>query len=183
MSRRGYLQALVETAVMVGLAMVLDQITLFRMPQGGSVTAGSMIPILLIALRHGTRWGVAAGVVFGMTDLFLGGLKDVVHPMQLLLDFPVAFGMLGLAGLAHRSNPFVGGALSGLALVGRFLAHVVSGVIFFGQYAPEGQNAWVYSAVYNGSYMLPEMLISGAILLVLHPALRRALPPRMERAA
>lgn len=185
MSKRSTLHPLVETAVMVALAMFLSRVILFKMPQGGSVTAGSMIPILLVGLRHGPKWGVLGGVVMGMLDLLLGGLQNVVHPVQFLLDWPVAFGMLGLAGLAAGRNQYLAGPLSALALVGRFAAHLVSGAIFFGSYAPEGQNPWVYSAIYNGSYMLPEMIISGVILVLLHPALRRVLPtePTDSRAA
>ncbi len=181
MQSRSKLLPLVESAVLIALSFVLMQITLFKLPQGGSVTAGSMIPILLIGLRHGPRWGVMSGVVFGLLQA-MTATEPAVHWAQWLIDYPVAFGVLGLAGFARGRNPYAAGALSSLALIGHFLAHLVSGVIFFGEYAPAGQNVWVYSAIYNGSYMLPEMLISAAILLVLHPALRRALPPAQERA-
>jgi thiamine transporter len=174
MSRHSSLRILVETAVMVALSAVLSQITLFKMPQGGSVTPGSMVPILLIALRHGPRWGTLAGVVLGLINFATE--PYMVHPAQVMLDYPVAFGALGLAGLAsgHRSQA-AAGALSALALAGRFVAHLISGAIFFGEYA-QGQNVWVYSAVYNGSYMLPELVISGILLAILHPALSRAIP-------
>jgi thiamine transporter len=173
MSHRFQLSVLVETAVMVALAVVLSQFTLFKLPQGGSVTPGSMVPILLVGLRHGVRWGTLAGVSMGILDLIIRGY--VVHPVQLLLDYPVAFGLLGLAGLARNKPAYLAGPLSALALLGRFVAHWISGVVFFAEYA-EGQNVWVYSAVYNGSYMLPELLISGAVLLLVYPALRRVLP-------
>jgi thiamine transporter len=177
MSRRTNLRILTEAACMVALAWVLSLITLFIMPQGGKITAGSMIPILLIGLRHGTKWGILTGVVYGLVDLLTGGLKNVVHPAQLLLDWPIAFGMLGLAGLAAgKRNQYLAGAASALALTGRFAAHLFSGVFFFAQFAPEGQNVWVYSAVYNASYILPEMVISGIILAILYPVLSRAFP-------
>lgn len=175
MSSRSRLLPLVETAVMVALAIGLNQIKVYHMPQGGSITAGSMIPILLIALRHGVRWGVLGGVAMGLLDLLLAGY--VVHPVQLLLDYPVAFGMLGLAGLGAGRNPYVAGALSSLALLGRLTAHFISGVVWFGSFAPEGQSVWAYSLGYNASYMIPEMIISAVLLAMLHPTLRRVLPP------
>lgn len=180
MSRRSNLSILVETAVLVALAVVLTRFTLFRMPQGGSVTFGGMIPILLVGLRHGPRWGVMAGVVLGLIDLILGGY--VVHPAQMLLDYPIAYGALGLAGLARGKNPTLAGAMSALAVLGRFVAHVLAGVIFFAEYAGD-QNVWLYSAVYNGSFLLPELLISAVILALLHPALRRVMPGSTEPAA
>jgi len=167
------LRALVETAVMVGLSTALGTLTLFHMPQGGSVTPGSMVPLLLVALRHGPKWGITGGVALGLINFLLK--PEVVHPAQMIIDYPLAFGLLGLAGLAAGKNEFLAGPLSALALVGRFAAHVVSGVIFFSEYAGD-QNVWLYSIIYNGSYMLPEMLISGALLLMLHPTLRRVLP-------
>jgi len=95
-----------------------------------------------------------------------------VHPVQFLLDYPVAFGALGLAGL-FRGTPWLGVVVGG---AGRFVAHFLSGVVFFAQYAPRGTSPWTYSAAYNGSYMLPEVVVSVVLtLLVL-----RALPAPPE---
>lgn len=178
---RDRLLILVEIGIMVALFAVLNQVKLFKLPQGGSVTAGSMIPLLLIGLRHGLKWGVVAGLLAGTVDYLLGGYT--VHPVQVLLDYPVAFGALGLAGLAAGRSNWQAAALGSLALAGRFAAHLVSGVVFFSQYAPEGQNVWLYSAIYNGSYILPEMVISGVLLVMLLPALERAVPVRSRTAA
>lgn len=158
---------------MIGLTAVLSQLTIFKMPQGGSVTAGSMVPILLVALRHGPVWGVSAGVIAGLINYLQAPF--FVHPVQFLLDFPIAFGALGLAGLASGRSERAAAWVGSLALFGRFVAHVLSGAIFFKEYAG-AQNPWVYSSIYNGSYMLPELLISGFLLMLLLPALRRALP-------
>ncbi len=76
--------------------------------------------------------------------------------MQVLLDYPIAFGALGLAGF-FRNRPFLG---VNVGIAGRFVAHFVSGIIFFATYAPEGMSPIVYSAIYNGSYLLPELVIS-----------------------
>ncbi|MDP2859493.1 MAG: energy-coupled thiamine transporter ThiT [Bacillota bacterium] len=154
-------RALVESGVMIGLAWVLHLIRIFRMPQGGSVTAGSMIPLIILALRWGPKWGIGAGVVYGM----IRNLMDpfVVHPVQYLLDYPIAFGSLGLAGFFQKSP--VLGTVVGIA--GRLVASVISGVVFFGSYAPKGTPALQYSLVYNASYLVPEVIVSAFVVYLL----------------
>jgi thiamine transporter len=166
----------VEAGVAVALAFALDQVTLFRMPQGGSVTAGSMIPVLFIALRWGTRAGILTGVAFGLLQMLLAKPGYIVHPVQAALDYPVAFGLLGLAGLAAGTTVRRAWAGTALALAARAAAHILSGVVFFAQYAPEGQHPVVYSIVYNAGYMVPEIVISAILLSILLPVLTKALP-------
>jgi thiamine transporter len=113
---------------------------------------------------------VLAGVLAGIVNYILEPF--FVHPVQLLLDYPVAFGMLGAAGFFQRS-PVIGIVIGGL---GRFLAHFASGVVFFASYAPEGVSPAVYSAVYNGSYMLPETVISVVLTLLVVRAMARIRP-------
>lgn len=164
------LRRLAEIAVTVALVAVLSQLRIYKLPQGGSITAGSMVPIFYIALRWGAKWGVLAGVLAGVvnyiTDPFF------VHPVQLLLDYPIAFGAIGLAGLLQR-NPVAGIVIGG---AGRWLAHFISGVAFFASYAPKGTSPAVYSAVYNGSYMLPEVVISVVLTLLVLRAMQRIRP-------
>ncbi len=173
MKQQHYTRMLIEGGVMIGLAYVLNLIKIWDMPQGGSVTAGSMIPILIFSYRWGLKSGILAGTVFGLMQLFLGGY--VATPIQAALDYPIAFGLLGLAGLFARDREitFIG-AFSGigLALVARTIAHVVSGVVFFAEYAPEGMNPLVYSAVYNGSYMGVEAIISLVVLYSLAKSIK-----------
>ena len=147
--------------MMVALAYVLNLIKIYHLPQGGSVTLGSMVPILLIAYRYGLKEGVAAGVIFGLVQLALEGY--IYHPVQVLLDYPVAFGVLGLAAL-FKNRPPVGVFV---AMFARFLSHFVSGVVFFGSYTPEGWSPIVYSAFYNGGYILPELVISAILIYLL----------------
>jgi len=168
------LRRLVESAVLIGAAVALSFVKVWEMPQGGSVTLGSMVPIILIALRYGTGWGVTAGAVAGVLQFIIK--PEFYHPIQVLLDYPVAFGALGLAGLARGHARLAQAWLGSLAIGGRFLAHLVSGVVFFAEYAPAGQSPWVYSAIYNGTYLLPEAVLTGALLMALLPALERALP-------
>jgi len=150
-----------EIAVFVALSAALSYIKLFSLPQGGSVTAGSMVPILWLALRRGAKIGLFAAAVCGCVQLVVEPF--IFHPAQVLLDYPLAFGMLGLAGF-FQNHPFVG---VNLGIVGRFLAHFISGIVFFAAYAPEGMHPWVYSAIYNGSYLLPELVISIYIVYLL----------------
>jgi thiamine transporter len=150
-----------EVVVSVALAYALNMIVMFRMPQGGSVTAVSMVPLLWLALRRGVRVGVIGGIMFGIVDMF--PQPFVVHPVQFLLDYPLAFGALGLAGF-FQTHP-IAGVFSGIA--GRFACHFIAGVVFFGMYAPEGMNPIVYSAIYNGSYLIVELAFSVTVMYIL----------------
>jgi thiamine transporter len=150
-----------EVSIFVALATALSFITFVVFPQGGSVTAGSMVPMLWLALRRGPRIGIFAGVVYGLVQLAV--MPQVYYPAQVLLDYPLAFGCLGLAGF-FRKRALVGVVV---AISGRFVMHFLSGVLFFAQYAPAGMSPIVYSAVYNGSYLIPEMAISVFIIYLL----------------
>jgi thiamine transporter len=149
-----------EIVVFVALATVLSYIKIFSLPQGGSVTAGSMVPILWLAIRRGPKIGLFAATLYGFVQLID---PFIVHPAQLLLDYPLAFGALGLAGFFQK-RPFLG---VNIGIIGRFLAHFVSGFIFFSTYAPEGTSPIIYSAVYNGGYLLAELVISVYIIYLL----------------
>lgn len=153
-------RTIIHIGIAIALAIVLKMFRIMQMPMGGSVTLGSMIPIIFIAYVYGPRVGYLTGMLFGVMDLLLGAY--VVHPMQLLLDYVLAFGVLGVAGY-FRNNISIG-ALAAIAL--RFLCHIASGVIFFSSYAGE-QNALVYSILYNGTYLLPEAIIAMIILAIL----------------
>lgn len=159
---------LVEAGIMIALSVVLSRIKIYEAPQGGSVTAGSMIPILLFAMRWGLGPGITAGITFGLLKLMLGGW--VFSPTQAILEYPIAFGFLGLAGIFSNSIENTKGTnyfqiiLSNfLAIGGRFICHLLAGVIFFAEYAGT-QNPWIYSAIYQSSYLVPEFIISSIIL-------------------
>jgi len=154
-------KVLAETAVFVALATALSLIVVYTLPQGGSITAASMVPILWLALRRGPKVGIAAGVLYGFIQL--GLLPYVINPVQLLLDYPLAFGVLGVAGLFQKYP--VAGAAVGIS--GRFVMHFVAGVVYWAPIEAPTLNPFVYSAVYNGSYILPELVISGFILYLL----------------
>src|SRR5215213_1873367 len=171
-------RVLTEAALAIALAFVLGFVVLFKMPFGGSVSL-EMIPLILLALRQGWKVGIVAGATYGLLDLAID--PYVVHPVQLLLDYPLAFGALGLAGLF---KPTVRGAILGatVAVLARFFCHFLSGVIFFASYAPEGMNPLFYSAAYNAAYLAPSLGIVIAVVLVLLKALEAAQPsPRQLR--
>lgn len=151
---------MVETAVLVGAALALSMIWLVRLPQGGSIGI-DMLPIFLLAFRRGGKVGLMGGALFGLLKLITDPF--VIHPVQLLLDYPIPFAALGVAGFFR--NDILTGVTVGTTL--RYVVHVISGVVFFAEYAPEGTPALLYSLLYNGSYLLPEAVLVGVILYLL----------------
>lgn len=149
-------RTLVTGALCIAMAFVLSYIKLFSMPAGGSVTLCSMLPIFLFADRFGLKNGLLAGLAYGLLQFLQK--PEIYHWAQVVIDYPLAFSALGLAGVfACVKNPkarawtlpmgcVVGGA-------GRLVFAVVSGAVFFGAYAPEGMNPWLYSLGYNGAYL------------------------------
>ena len=160
----------VEAGVLIGLAYIMDMIRLFEMPQGGSITLGSMIPILIFALRWGAKPGVMAGAVFG-TMQFLLGPKFSFHPVSILFDYTLAWMCLGLAGAFRGSLPKMLFGVS-LGIFGRFVCHVISGVTIWASYAPEGTSPLIYSLGYNGTYLGVEALIALVIFTALYKPLQ-----------
>ena len=156
-------------ALSVSLAFLLSCIVVFRMPQGGSITLASMLPLFFFAFAYGPSPGIAAGIVYGLLQLMQGA--TIVHPVQFALDYIFPFAVLGLVGFVRNDRQWSLAILFACLL--RFAIHTASGAIFFATYAPEGQNAWLYSAGYNASYMVPETVICVAVLLV--PQVKAAL--------
>jgi thiamine transporter len=184
---------LVEVAVFSALAYLLDLFSGFLFsriwPQGGSVSI-AMVPVFLMAFRWGVKGGVLTGFLFGLLQFILG-MSQIYHPVQGILDYLVAFALLGLAGIfasqvkasMQEGNKkkwmafVIAGTFIGSAL--RFISHFLSGWIFFGSYAPEGQSAWLYSFIYNGTYMLPSMILSAIVVILVISAA----PSRMVQFA
>lgn len=178
MKKNWTVKMLVEGGLCIALSFVLGYIKLFSMPQGGSVTAGEMIPIIIFALRHGSLPGIVVGALYGFVQMLFGG--SIFHPVQAILDYPVAFGVLGLAGLfssefekTKKILPVIKGASLGIVL--RMIAHTLTGAIFFASYAPEGQNPWAYSIIYNASYLLVEFAITIVIIYLLRNVITKDL--------
>jgi thiamine transporter len=178
------LRILAEAALSVVLAYALRLLAI-QFPFGGDISL-AMLPLFVLALRRGLRAGILAGVVFGIVDYMIE--PYFVHWAQVLLDYPVAYGLVGLAGLMHplvvraqRAGNRVGelaAIVAGVAIggVARFAAHFLSGVIFFASNAPAGQPAWLYSAVYNAGYVFPSMVACAIAAALLVPLLQAAVP-------
>jgi thiamine transporter len=170
-------RVLTEAALAVALAFVLGLIKVWKMPFGGSISL-EMVPLILLALRQGPWVGIVAGAAYGLLDLAIEPVA--LHPVQVLFDYPLAFGVLGLAGFFQ---PTVRGAILGtiVAVLARFLCHFVSGVVFFASYAPKGWNPYLYSAAYNAAYLVPSLAIALVAVIALLRALEGAQPsPRQK---
>ncbi|WP_425467119.1 energy-coupled thiamine transporter ThiT [Pseudalkalibacillus caeni] len=171
-------QFLAEIAIMAGLAVILDLFSFRIWANGGSVSL-AMIPIFFMAFRRGLAGGLITGLLVGILQVIIGPLF-YVHPVQFLLDYPIAFTVVGFAGLfkvsedakpTKRYTSILLGCLIGSGL--RFLSHYISGVVWFGSSAPEGTPVELFSLIYNGSYMLPIFIISSIILVLLSKAAPR----------
>ncbi len=158
---------LILGALCIALSFVLSYIRIFHMPQGGSITPASMLPIFLFAYVFGTKHGIIVALAYGLLQMIQDAY--IVHWAQAICDYILAFGALSLAGLFKKS--IVPGILIGG--FGRFLFAFLSGFIFFAEYAPEGQSPVVYSMVYQASYLLPEIAI--CIIIAVIPAVSKTI--------
>ena len=171
-------RALTYGAICVALAYALSYIKFFSLPQGGSVTFASMLPIILYSYMFGTRRGLVVGVVYGMLQFIQS--PQFYQPMQVLLDYPIAFGALGVAGIA-RKIPFIKGKMlaefsvgATIAILLRYFSHVVSGYYVFSSWKMEGYTAVSWAFVYNAFVFadLAIVLVVG-VLALLSKTLRR----------
>lgn len=173
--KKANVRALVYGALCVSLSFVLSYLKLFEMPMGGSITLLSMLPLTAYAAAFGPAYGFTAAFAYSLLQVVQGAY--VVHPAQFLLDYILAFSCLGLASLFPKSLP-LGVAVSGF---GRFACSVISGVVFFSEYAPQGQNVWLYSVAYNGSSLGIDVLL--CVLAACLPAVRGLLGKMKTQSA
>lgn len=170
---------LCEGAVMIALAIVLSFIELELGVWGGSI-GFAMIPIAIFALRRGAVWGIGVGFVFGTLKFFIGD-GTVANWVSLLLDYSVAYGTVGLAGLFCKMENKNVAAIAGTAVgcLSRYLVSFISGVTVYAEYAEptfagiSTPNAFIYSIVYNGAYMIPSTIIALVVVPVIFLALKR----------
>lgn len=160
-NRKTNTKALTYSSILMAMAIVTSQISIIKLPQGGSVSPMSMFMVCLIGYFFGTKQGVIAGVVLGLLNFIIE--PYFYHPVQFILDYPLAFGALGLSGLLRNKKY---GLYTGyiLGVFGRFICSTISGYIFFGSYAPEGMNPLVYTVIYNGTYLLVEAVLTLVII-------------------
>lgn len=182
-------KTLTECSVLIALATILSVIIIFHLPYGGSITLCSMLPIIIIGFRHGFKWGLLSGSVYGILQMFLGVAQgdfkgaDIATVIgMIVLDYILAFMVLGLAGMFKnkiKSQPLAFSLGSLVVCVLRYIIHCISGYIFFRSYAEwffsqEGFTlgadiltkytgvslSVIYTTVYNAMYMLPETIIT-----------------------
>lgn len=167
---------LVECALLMALSIVLSMIKVWEMPQGGAVTSAGMVPVAMIALRHGTKWGLGAGFAYSLVQMLIGFVPPPANDffsflLVILLDYVLAFTCLGLSYCIgspfkkHRSLS-VGVGVFGVCML-RYLCSFLSGILIWGAYAPENMPVWLYSLTYNGSYMIPEAILSTVVAIIL----------------
>ena len=161
---------LVFSAVAMALAMITSFLKLFEAPMGGSVTLFSMLFICCIGYWYGLRTGIMTGVAYGLLQL----ISDpyIISLPQMITDYILAFGALGLSGIfCNKKNGLIKGYIVGV--LGRYFFAFLSGLIFFGMYAEgTGMSAPVYSLAYNGSYLGCEAAITLIVLAI--PAVNKA---------
>ena len=174
---------MVEVAIFAAIGLVLDQFSFKLWAQGGSISF-VMVPIMLMAIRWGLTAGLATGLIVGVLQMMFGAF--IVHWLQAILDYGLAFTVIGLAAIVRQPllkateafnkakttlfiviGAFVGGVL-------RFICHLLAGVIFFKEYAGD-DNVWIYSIIYNGSFMLPATIITAIIAVLLFTSAPRLL--------
>ncbi len=161
---------LVFAAMCVTIAMVTSMINFFNLPMGGSITLFSMFFITYVGYLYGLRAGLTSAIAYGFLQLIIN--PYIVSVPQLICDYILAFGAMGVAGFFYNTkHGMVKGYIAGI--LGRYFFAVLSGVIFFGQYAPEGMHPLVYSLAYNGSYIGAEAALT--LVLISIPAVHKAL--------
>ena len=173
-------RTLVECALMIAIGTILAQIKIFTMPYGGSVTLVSMLPFILVSFRHGVKWGLLTGFVNSLLQMLLGFYAPPANTFLaftgvVLLDYVFAFSLLGIACVFTKyfSKRIVGVTVGTITVcVIRFLCSFLSGALLWGSYQSSyewanGLNVWAYSFIYNGSYMLPEIILTTICTIIL----------------
>ena len=189
MEKNSKTRILVEGAIMVAMAFVLSCIKVFKLPWGGSITLLSMLPIVIFSIKRGVKAGLFAAFVSALIQLGQGivadgllgwGLTPVMLIACIFLDYIGAYTVVGIAGI-FRQNGLMG-RLTGtaLAVLLRYVFHIISGAAIFHSSGMiwetfSTENEWLYSTLYNGAYMLPEMIFTviGAAVLLKVPQMNK----------
>lgn len=188
--KRNKITIMCECAVLLALSIALSFVPIYEAPMGGSVTLLSMLPILMVGVRHGLKWGVGTCFLYSMFQLFQALIKGNVFPYCIgittilicaAFDYILPFTALGLSGFAKGKAEKLSRVRTLIIMAAliafRFCCHFVTGVVIWGQWAPEGMGKYLYSLIYNGTYMLPELVLTvvAAAMLMSAPQFRRLL--------
>jgi len=175
---------LTTSAVLIALSTVLVFASkLIPAPwlQGGSVTLASMVPIILISFINGTKWGILSGFVFSLIQMMTGFYPPptqnfISFVLVIFLDYIFAFTVLGCADIFKKltKNKPWSECVSGVVVTSfRYFFHILSGILIWGVHAEEGQTVLSYSVIYNGSYMIPEIIITGVVIALITPVIKK----------
>ncbi len=165
---------LTTCALLIALATVLMWVSkLIPAPwlQGGSITIASMVPIVIAGILFGTKWGLLASITYAIIQMLFGFYPPPTQTfgyfvLVVLLDYVIAFGVLGLSGFFYKLFGKKGWAIplsAAIVTTLRYVCHILSGILIWGVYAEEGQSVLSYSLIYNGTYMIPEIIITTAV--------------------
>ena len=167
------------SGVLIAMSVVLALVSkvIPSLPNGGQITLASMVPVVLISFILGTKYGLLASVTYAILQMIMGfyppPARDFLSFLAVILfDYIIAFGCLGFG---RKFSDLFGNskykyAIATAMVIGiRYVCHIISGILIWGIYAPGGQAVWLYSVTYNGSYMIPEIIISSvAVFLITH---------------
>ncbi|MEK4758765.1 energy-coupled thiamine transporter ThiT [Viridibacillus sp. FSL E2-0187] len=174
---------LIEIAIFSAIGLILDQLSFKLWAQGGSISL-VMVPIVLMAFRWGVSGGLITGFLIGLLQVAMGA--SIFTPLQGFIDYFIAFTVVGLAGVvrhlvftaskqlnkkAMTLYIVLGTTLGGLL---RYIAHTTAGIVFFSEYAGN-QNVYLYSIIYNGTYMLPATILTAVVAVLLFTSAPRLL--------
>jgi thiamine transporter len=177
--KSAHTKILAEIIVFSALSGVLYLTRVYTLIYGGSVTLGSMVPVMWLSMRRGIRVGFIAGVVYGILAFLIdvtlvGAANIIVTPVQVVLEYPLAFGLIGLTGMFHRKTVAYALAGASISVFMRFLVHYFVGVFVWYalgfpvvQFGPFLASQWVWPAIYNGSFLSAEFAISATLLAIL----------------
>lgn len=169
---------LTTSALLIALATVLMWVSkLIPAPwlQGGSVTLASMVPIIAVGILFGTKWGLCCSLAYAVLQMIFGFYPPPTQTflyffLVVLLDYVLAFGVLGLSGFFYRisgKRSFSAPLSAFMVTLLRYICHIISGILIWGVYAEEGQTVLAYSLIYNGTYMIPEIVISTIVTAII----------------
>ena len=161
MNKRYQIRRIAECGVLMALALALSFIKIFKLPNGGSVSLGTL-PLVLIAARYGFRTSFICGILFGF--LLVANGATFIHPIQFILDYPLAYSCISLAGLIKWENGLKAATAITMANIVKLQIHVIAGAIFFAKNKENIKEALIFSYGYNCGHLIPETIICAIIV-------------------
>ena len=170
------------SAILIALSTVLSAFPILRLPNDGTVTLASMVPVIIIGILYGTKQGLLSAFVFSVLQMITAGVATpptqnfLSYLLVVLLDYIVAFTVLGTSGMFYKlfkNNKFSIPISGIIVVIFRFLCHFISGIVIWDVYAPSDSSPILYSFIYNGSYMGIELLTTAIILFLLTPFIKK----------